>query len=351
MQDRLVVSLVLLAIIAVTAFIFRKQIGRRLALRVAFLVFSTVMVVAMTTVLLSETLFNNAPTPGGPFFGLLLFTLIPLFIGFVTSRLVNRPLKRFTLAIKSLEVDKTHGEIQLSGIREFDQVTSEFNELMTRLRNEEELRKNLISDTSHELNTPLTAMIGQLSAMRDGALPINKARINTLYEQTERLLDLVKQLDMYAKARVVDGRTFELIRLRHISQKAVREMSESLKEKNIKATIKIDSELKVPADPIALNQILLNLIQNTYRYSGAKNITIVASKTSLTFYDDGVGVPNESLPYLFERFYRVDPSRNRNTGGLGLGLAIVAELVQRHGWRVHAENANPGLAVIIHFES
>jgi signal transduction histidine kinase len=98
-----------------------------------------------------------------------------------------------------------------------------------------------------------------------------------------------------------------------------------------------------------LQQILANLMQNALRYSYATEITIHATTHTLTFRDNGKGVPTESLPYLFERFYRVDKSRSRETGGLGLGLAIVRELAEGQGWNVTVENARPGLVFNLHF--
>ena len=99
----------------------------------------------------------------------------------------------------------------------------------------------------------------------------------------------------------------------------------------------------------ALQQILTNLMQNTLRYSEATELTITATAASSTFSDNGKGVPSESLPYLFERFYRVDKSRSRTTGGLGLGLAIVRELAEQQGWQIRAETAHPGLTFILTF--
>lgn len=103
----------------------------------------------------------------------------------------------------------------------------------------------------------------------------------------------------------------------------------------------------ISAHKQSLDHILTNLIQNALRYSGGETITITAHKKRLVIADDGKGVPSDSLPYLFERFYRVDPSRSRETGGLGLGLAIVRELAQRQGWQIHAEDNRPGLKIVI----
>ena len=99
-----------------------------------------------------------------------------------------------------------------------------------------------------------------------------------------------------------------------------------------------------------LQQIFTNLMQNTLRYSQATEVIIAATEASahqLVFSDNGKGVPSKSLPYLFERFYRVDKSRNKATGGLGLGLAIVRELAESQGWTITAVAGHPGLTFVL----
>ncbi|HTK06807.1 MAG TPA: ATP-binding protein [Ktedonobacteraceae bacterium] len=103
----------------------------------------------------------------------------------------------------------------------------------------------------------------------------------------------------------------------------------------------------IQANRGALQQILMNLMQNTLRYSQATEVTIETTAHELLFSDNGKGVPSESLPYLFERFYRVDTSRSRTTGGLGLGLAIVRELAERQGWAIAAVAGHPGLMFVL----
>lgn len=239
--------------------------------------------------------------------------------------------------------------LQPTGIIEFDEVFTKFNSLMQRLQREEQLRKDLVSDTSHELNTPLTVMIGQLTAIQEGKYPMTEERVALLKEQAERLAELVQQLDAYTRARTPDTSAPEGIPLRQLCDDVVRQFNLELKQKGMKATIDIPVGVTIRASRGALQQILTNLMQNSVRYSGATTVTISASPTSLTFADNGKGVPAESLPHLFERFYRVERSRSRSTGGLGLGLAIVRELSEGQGWDITAKNANPGLAFTITF--
>jgi len=248
-----------------------------------------------------------------------------------------------------MELNNYKVQLQPSGIREFDEVFTEFNNLIARLQREEKLRKDLVSDASHELNTPLTIMIGQLTAIEEGKYRMTKERVTLLKEQAERLAELVQQLDAYTKARGPATAQPENIRLRQFCEEITRHFSLELEQKGIIPKLEITEDYVIHADKDALQRILTNLIQNTLRYSKATELTITATGHSLTFSDNGKGVPAKNLPYLFERFYRVETSRNRSTGGLGLGLAIAKELVEQQGWHIRAEDAQPGITFVITF--
>lgn len=267
----------------------------------------------------------------------------PLLIGLFATRFVTKPMRQFNEAISSLKQNDYRVELRPTGIREFDTVFLEFNDLIGRLRKEEELRKDLISDTSHELKTPLAAMASQLTAMQEDVLPITKDRVQTLAQQTERLTELVSQLNEYTRARAATTTTKEGVHLYTFCKQLRETFASQLQDKHMKLEIKCGPDYIVQTNRQSLERILNNFIQNSLRYSEGTMIEIRANKHHITVRDDGRGVPEESLPYLFERFYRVDSSRSRETGGLGLGLAIVKELVQQQGWSIGVADANPGL--------
>ena len=126
----------------------------------------------------------------------------PVVLGLIAARFVRRPLRQFSETIASLEQSNYKIQLPPTGIREFDEVFTKFNNLINRLQHEEKLRKDLISDTSHELNTPLATMIGQLTAIQEGKFPMTQERVAILKEQAERLAELVQQLSAYTKARM-----------------------------------------------------------------------------------------------------------------------------------------------------
>jgi two-component system, OmpR family, sensor histidine kinase BaeS len=330
--------------------IFKRNLFNQLSTRIAALILAsvpiTLILVPVSNELIRRTLLNAFLTKGA-YAALAIYVLIalgtPLALGLLAARFVQQPLRQFNEAIASLEQSNYKVQLRSMSIREFDEVFIRFNNLTNRLQHEEKLRKDLVSDTSHELNTPLTTMIGQLTAMQEGKYPLTEERVALLKEQAERLAELVQQLDAYTKARMPDTGEPEDIHLRQFCEEFITHFSLELKQKGIATKLYIAEDYIIHANCGALQQILTNLMQNTLRYSQATEVTIEATTHKLLFSDNGKGVPSEILPYLFERFYRVDTSRSRATGGLGLGLAIARELAERQGWAIAAVAGHPGL--------
>lgn len=271
----------------------------------------------------------------------------PLLVGYLVARYVTRPLHRFVTAIDSLQQSNYGPELRPVGIREFDVVTSKFNALTQRLAGEEALRKDLISDASHELNTPLSAMLGQLTAMEDGVLPLTHERVMVLKQQAERLIQLVAGLDEYTRTRLPGAFVQqESVHLAELCAQLERQMAAAFAGHGMLLVLAVPLGHHVSANRAALERMLTNLFENALRHSRGTAITVSADARHLSVRDDGHGVSAEHLPRLVERFYRTDASRSRETGGLGLGLAIVRELAERQGWHVHVEDAAPGLRVV-----
>ena len=340
----LVIAIIIIAILT----IFKSNLYNRLSTRITVLIFASGPAALIILQAYNEI---TSDTLSPPWVRLLQVALIvlggPVVLGLLAARFVRRPLRQFNDAIASMEKGGNKVQLQPTGIHEFDEVFSKFNDLTNRLQHEEKLRRDLVSDTSHELNTPLTVMIGQLTAIQEGKYPMTEERVILLKEQTERLAELVQQLDTYTKARMPDTGRPEDIRLRQFCEELIKHFGLELEQKGIAAKLDIPEDYILHANRSTLQQILTNLMQNTLRYSEGTEVTIVATAHELLFSDNGKGVPSDSLPYLFERFYREDGSRSRATGGLGLGLAIVRELVENQGWTIAAEAGHPGLTFIL----
>jgi signal transduction histidine kinase len=276
--------------------------------------------------------------------------LISAFLGFVLSQeFISKPLNRLQLAIGKLKNRDFSATAVETGLPEFDKVAQEFNELAQELERAELLRKDLISDTSHELKTPLTSLQGQLEGMRDGIIPKDTEHIDGLLTQVARLHDLTERLQEYTRLRNRTARiTKTRIQLKAFMENLEKEISSDLKKHKVSLSISIPDDVHIQADERLLEELFLNLFRNSFTYAGAEHITIALKKGHLYFADDGKGVPPDTLHHIFERFYRVEQSRNRKTGGLGLGLAIVKEIVEAHEWSITAKAVEPhGLAFLI----
>jgi signal transduction histidine kinase len=336
-----IVAVVILAILG----IFVGNLYKRLSIRIIALIFISGPITVVITRFLNDLFLGIQLPLHFHFLEVILIVLGgPVILGLLAAGFIRRPLHQFNTAIASLEQNDYKVQLPRTGIHEFDEVFTKFNKLIRRLQHEEKLRKDLVSDTSHELHTPLTILIGQLTAMQEGKYPLTQERITLVKDQAERLVALVEQLNAYTKARLPGSGKPEDIPLEQFCSNLLEHFNPELTEKGIAVRLHIPKDYMLHADPGVLRQILTNLIQNTLRYSMATALTMTATADALTVSDNGVGVPSESLPYLFERFYRVETSRNREAGGLGLGLAIVRELAQSQGWSITAEAGYPGLS-------
>ncbi len=265
-----------------------------------------------------------------------------LTLGYV---FIIRPLRRLQSAISQLK--KRHFEtIQPTGLPEFDEVVVDFNDLISELQRAEELRKQLISDTSHELKTPIQSLILQLQGMRDGLLPKSTEQFEQLLLRTKTLNEVSEQLQDYARLRSALVRV-QIVRecLLPIAQGIAKQFAEELARHSITVTYDIPLDYALQCDRMLLERLLSNLFQNTLVHAQARSITIRANEASITFSDDGIGIAAEHLPHIFERFYQV---KEKNKSGLGLGLGIVGDIAEAHRWEVAAQSQKgKGFTVII----
>lgn len=225
---------------------------------------------------------------------------------------------------------------------------------LTARRRLETIRRDFVANVSHELKTPLTVINGFAETLADGHLPDDDrqrfaATIQSNARRMQRIVDDLLDLSRYESGAwrpdpaVVDVRvtTSEVMA-------AVRPVAEA-KRIALLAEIGADAE-RLWADPTALRQILDNLVQNAVRYTNSGAVTLFSRRVNhgilIGVRDTGIGIPSDHLPRIFERFYRVDPSRSRDEGGTGLGLAIVRHLAEAHGGAVRAEST-PGVGTTI----
>jgi two-component system sensor histidine kinase BaeS len=218
-------------------------------------------------------------------------------------------------------------------------LTKDFNRMVVTLRQTEESRKQMISDISHELRTPLSNIKGYLEALNDGVITGSKEIYGSLHEEALHLSRLVDQLHQLSTWQ---AKTLQQIELREIEipsfiEAVVRQFDMELQNHQIECRIKMHPGV-VLADPVGLKQVMGNLLMNAIQYDEGRRIEINGSAENkcYTFTVTNIGreIAPENAERIFERFYRLEPSRNRESGGSGLGLAIAKEIVTRHGGRI-----------------
>jgi signal transduction histidine kinase len=239
-------------------------------------------------------------------------------------------------------------QVDIDSEDEIGQLAHAFNSMAGSLAQQEALRRNLVSDVAHELRTPLTNLRGYLEASRDGLIAPDAALVDNLYEETMLLQRLVLDLQDLAQ---VDAGQLTLVRtptdLGALIERAATMFQPQALDKAVTVTAAAPAGLPlVNVDPERIAQVLRNLVSNAIVHTPAGGtVTLTAQprdhEVAVTVSDTGIGIAPEHLPYVFDRFYRADRSRTRQTGGAGLGLAIVRQLVVAHGGSVSVEST-PG---------
>jgi signal transduction histidine kinase len=203
----------------------------------------------------------------------------------------------------------------------------------------------MVSDVAHELRTPLSNVRGYLEAMRDGVVQASPATIDSLYEETLLLSRMVDDLQELALAEAGQLRLAkEALEPAELVAAAVTATQAQASQKGIELKAEISPNLPTLAgDGQRLGQALRNLITNSIAHTPEGGTILVKADTTsegviLSVRDTGEGIAAEHLPFIFERFYRADPARQRSKGGSGLGLAIVKQWVTAHGGTVRAES-------------
>jgi two-component system phosphate regulon sensor histidine kinase PhoR len=233
-----------------------------------------------------------------------------------------------------------HGRDELTGF------VSIFHDI-TELKKIEQVRKDFVANASHEIKTPITAIMGFADTLLEGALEDKEHAVKFLQaiqSNSERINSLVDDLMTISKIEMgvvkIEKVPVELADIAQAVQAILREKAEA---KHLSLTISIDPDMqKIIADRDRLTQILTNLVENGIKFTDQGGVTFGIDKengrTVIFVEDTGIGIPKQHLSRLGERFYRVDPSRSRQMGGTGLGLAIVKHLVKAHGWDMQIES-------------
>ena len=256
----------------------------------------------------------------------------------IASRRILAPLQALGAAAQKLGQGDLAQRVPATGPSEIRQLGDTFNSMAENLQAAEQQRRNLTADVAHELRTPLSNIQGYLDAINDGLLRADDATMATLRQQTSHLVTLVEDLRLLALAEagslVLHASPQPLNELLEDTVEAFRPRADA---KAIQLSLEASTGLpEVTLDRTRISQVVGNLLENAMVHTpdgGAVTVGASAGEglVTVSIADSGPGIAPEEAPRVFDRFYRVDPSRARATGGAGLGLTIARQLVEAHG--------------------
>ena len=267
-----------------------------------------------------------------------------LAVAFLLAETLTGPLRRLRDTAERMEQGQIEARVASRGAPEIAAVGRALNRLSETLEHEEEIRKANAADLAHELRTPVNSLLSRIEAAQDGVLdgPENLGAMHTEAVRLTRLLDdLARLADAERPGLLLDKRPVDLA-------EAARAAADSLAPRFAASGVAFVVELEpvlVAADRNRLEQIATNLLSNAFRYTESGEVRLRVRRDGaeavLEVVDTGVGIPPDDLRHIFTRFWRGDRSRSRATGGAGIGLAIVRELVRAHDGRIDVDST-PG---------
>jgi signal transduction histidine kinase len=271
--------------------------------------------------------------------------VIALLLTFVLSRRMSSPIGVLAKTARRLGRGDLSQRVEFQGKGEVKELAQAFNSMAADLEHAEQLRRNLVADVAHELRTPLSNIQGYLEAIRDRVIKPNTVTIRSLNEETALLSRLVDELQELSLAEAGELKlVYQTEDLAKLIKQAVTRWQPQVTAREISLSLDLPDNLPlVDIDWQRVNQVLHNLLENAVAHTHEGGTINVAATTQgdwveVCVSDTGEGIPAEDLPNIFERFYRVDKSRARVTGGSGLGLTIAKRLVEAHGGEITVQS-------------
>jgi signal transduction histidine kinase len=262
-----------------------------------------------------------------------------------SSKRIMKPLEQLEDITQRFASGKMDERVPPCDILELDRLATSFNRMACELEDVEQRRQDLVGDLTHELRTPLTVVEGYLEGLADGTIEPQAEIYERLVRETTRMKRLVDDLQELSKLEAgylpIEARPLNLQPL--LSNLVQRFSDQLLAENSPSLTLDYPSHTPlVLADPERVEQVMVNLVGNALRYTPAGSITVQvtpeANRVWIAVVDTGQGIAPEDLPHVFERFWRADRSRDRASGGTGIGLAISQRLVELQGGEIQVES-------------
>ncbi len=280
---------------------------------------------------------------------LLIGAVLAIVFGILVSRWLSAPLIHLVNGTQAIARRDLSFRVAEQGSAEMREVSNSFNKMAAALEDAETLRRSMLNDIAHELRTPLTVLEGNLRAILDDVYPLDKAEIARLYDQTRHLHQLVDDLRLVAQA---EARQLPLHRSPRDLTVLLEEVAELFSPLAGEKNISLDTSLPrasvfAAVDRMRFAQALQNLLTNALQHTPAGGVITLSLRAeeemaAITVADNGDGIAPEDILRVFDRFYRVDKNRTRDSGGVGLGLAIAQALVKAHDGEIEVTSAGMG---------
>lgn len=274
----------------------------------------------------------------------LISILSSVVVGIFFAKSLSKPILKTIIATKNIAQGHYGDEIEYkTNITEVSELIKSINHLSISLNEQDRIKKQITSDVAHELRTPLSTLQISVEAMLDGIIVMDANRLKSIHDEILRLTKIVKDLEQLTQieqlSNKLDLTNFDLSEL--ISE-CIKSLDIKRKDKSIKVDF-ISDLVIIEGDRNRLYQVFYNLILNAYNYSNVDSIFRIelinkGKEVVIELKDTGIGIPEDSLPLIFERFYRVDSSRTRESGGSGIGLTIVKQFIESHGGSIDVES-------------
>lgn len=277
------------------------------------------------------------------------------------------PIRRLQIATKNIMEDNLDFTIEVETHDELGELCQNFEEMRKRLKeyseerlNNERQNRELISNISHDLKTPITTIRGYVEGIIDGVADTPEKMehyIKTIYNKTNEMTRLVNELTLYSQINTNRiPYNFNKIIVADYFRDCVEDLAMELEPQNVSLRYMnyVSDDVMIIADPEQLGRVINNIVSNTLKYLDKRQgmiymrIKDVGDFIQVEIEDNGQGIAEKDLPYIFDRFYRTDASRNSATGGSGIGLSIVRKIIEDHGGKIWA-TSKPGIGTVMYF--
>ena len=285
----------------------------------------------------------------------ILAILLASIFGFFFARSLVRPIKRMTDTAKTLAEGDLTARTNMEGDDEISKLGQTFDVMANAVERDRKLERRLTTDVAHELRTPLMAIQATVEAMVDGVLPVDEERLITVDSEVQRLSRLVDSLLKLSRLENRSNPTKkEVVDVGEVVSGIIATHEAYVAESGLELVYRADPDVYVMGDPDLIRQATANLISNAVRYTdegGRISVRVKRGETmaSIAVQDTGIGLTPEEARMVFQRFWRADSGRDRESGGLGVGLTVVKEIVDRHdGWVQVEGRKGEGACFTIH---